>query len=426
MGERLNISNRDSSAAENAVFFSSETVSPEGKRNTDFKDYSNQVIKAAKDGRVSEKEAIGMMAKRLIDRYSKTELEPQIGQDAKEEWIGSVDKKTADDDDLTSIETAPKLSYEKLSEEDAKAIIDRTTFKDEDDKEYVEKWATPKYAAELKDGTKMYFSDFSEQFERPFIVNYVEDKENDTLRARLYYVSNSAGLWRFCPRISRNMWGGYWIDKGPWEDAMNAPFEVQKVLDQLYEHSNDASSENSSEGAMNGTKKQVPLELAKCLDFNEDLSEMVFWRENLTNGGYGMLVAPESCKIKNDALLPDYSHEVDSWEKESALIGEKITNHCFESKDGSLEYLMSQTKDGRVWVAAVECQDCETNSLGLKSQYVVPGSLSVPLYEYSSQACGYGNRNDIKGSTGEYVAMDDYINQIPMIEEFYKTFKKSS
>ena len=396
------------------------------EKEQDFDSYSNQVIEAAKDGRISEKEAINMMVEQLLGRDRKAGPEPQIDQDTEKEWASSMDEKIAGKDELPPIETTPKPSYEKLSEEDAGAIINQTVFKDEDDKEYVEKWAAPKYSAELKDGSKMYFSDFSEQFERPFIVNYVKDGENDTLRARLYYASNSAGLWRFCPRISRNMWGGYWIDKGPWEDAMNAPFEVQKVLDQLYEQSNDEQSGKDSEEAAVKAKKQIPLELAKRLDFNEDLSEMLFWRENLTDGGYGNLVSPENCRIKNDALAPNYSHEVNSWQKESAIIGERITNHCFESNDERLQYLLSQTQDDRTWVAAVECQDSKINSLGLRSEYVIPGSLSVPLYEYRSQACGYGNGRDIKGETGEYVAMDDYINQIPIIEEFRQTFENSS
>lgn len=142
-----------------------------------------------------------------------------------------------------------------------------------------------------------------------------------------------------------------------------------------------------------------------------------------------MLADPEECSV-SDRLSPGFDHILQTWETSSSLYGDTIAR-CFQSKDGSLEYLIFQNHDGGSWVGGIECASAKVTSTGLRAEFIEPGSLTTPLYEYHIPGRAYqdgrksggfwGDPNMIKGP---YIRMDDYTSRIPMLRELNQRYGK--
>lgn len=287
----------------------------------------------------------------------------------------------------------------------------------------------PKYGLRLDD-VDFGFSETFKIGSRDAVIAYVS-KDGGSAYVRGYYRSNSQGVWRYLPDRSQkpnNMMD--WYGKGPGEEALTLPSEIQAYLNKIDKErvgdapigNNDADRERAvkryraffgTAGSIGGSGRSYEMAnyLARTKGSIDDaLSREVSPKPSFT---YDLGLAPEQMTLGPD-FSPDYSREVSSYEAHSDKYGD-YTARTFLSRGGKLKWTIMEDKQGRAWVGQVEVPSPIT-STGLRSQWVSAGNLAMPLYEYRDQDEGYGDYSDTQG---EYVSMwKNYLSKIPMIREY--------
>ena len=327
-------------------------------------------------------------------------------------------------------ETAEKVpTYEKLSKQEIKDVFNQTEFKSLEAMDYISEHAPPKYKVNNIGGAEIYLSEIIPEEERPHVVAYVKAEGKDTIVPNPFYRSCSSMLWRLLPQLRRG--GGYGKSNFR-EDAINAPFELQAAIEKICaDEQNDPNfSSRYNDALTNDLCDEIDQYLTPDERGEGNLTgiieeQLINNQESLTpefNYGFMKLPDPQKCVVP-DNLSPNFGKVESEWQAQNDVYGEAIARR-FKSRDGSLEYLIFQTKEGgRAWVGAIECADSKVSSKGLREHFITPGAITTPLYEYGSQAKGintyWGNPNDIRGN---YVGMDRYQNNIPLIQEFHQYF----
>lgn len=322
-----------------------------------------------------------------------------------------------------------KTPYESISKKEAQGILKQAKFKDIEALDYISENFAPKYKVDKIGGADIYLSEIIPSRSRPHVVIYTKAEGKDTIEPKPFYRSRSSMLWRLLPQLREN--GGY--GKSYYEeDAINAPLELQNAIEQIYadEQKDPSYMKKYNDKEYN---KQICDKIDSYLTPNSrgegDISNEVSMRSvgsagSMTPGFdhvWERLPDPDEC-IVPDNLMPNFDKIEKEWQIKNDVYG-KVTARCFKSHDGSLEYLICQTRKGGAWVSAVECVDSKVSSIGLRDEFVKPGALTTPFYEYRTQAKGYrrywGNLND---TNGPYVSMDQYHSRIPLIQEFHRHF----
>ena len=285
------------------------------------------------------------------------------------------------------------------------------------------------------DGRKIQLAEMAKDGSRSHLIVFVESQDNGESREfkpRLFYRSNSSMMWRYTPYVSP--WHIFKSDCG--EDAVNAPFELQRILNDIDQNQPEKEHWTLEEMSEEAYDPEIPLENDGIISGIVS-KRLVDGRPSLTpegqfNGWYDggrryEIADPEECVVSNEKM-PNFNQIVRSWDTTNDLYGDTKAR-CFRSNDGTLEYLFFQNYEGRAWVGAVECADSKISKLGVKKEYINPGCLTTPLYEYhvlgrlfqdARKGGGYwGNPNDEKWP---YAGMDDFLNKIPMIQEFHRYY----
>ncbi|MBR0460413.1 hypothetical protein IJI91_00235 [Candidatus Saccharibacteria bacterium] len=312
--------------------------------------------------------------------------------------------------------------------------MQNTHFNSKIGRKYVTEEAAPKYEIGEIDGAEFRLSDIIQSGNRPHLLVYVKTEGEEKFEPRLFYRSKSSMLWRFLPDFNND----HYCKSDYGENAINAPFELQSAIEGvLLDH---PMVEGTSSETLNKLVKDYTVTTSEEGDISSFVHKRVgFENDSLTprridksqerHDGvlYVEIADPTECQVAED-LSPIFDNYVDSWRVKNDVYGE-VTARSFLSQDGSLKYLIFQDSEGRAWVGGVECQNVKVSSLGVKEEFIEPGSLVTPLYEYHIPDMAYqdgrkgggfwGNPDDCKGS---YVGMDKYTNQIPMIREFYKKY----
>lgn len=287
------------------------------------------------------------------------------------------------------------------------------------------------------DGRKIQLAEMAKDRSCPHLIVFVEsdqdNKEAKGFKPRLFYKSNSSMMWRYTPYVTPE---GHIFKSDCGEDAVNAPFELQQILNDIDQ--NQPEKEFCTLREMSEKANDPDISLDNYGTISGIISKrLVDGRPSLTPecqfNGYDMgsrryeIADPQECVVPNEKM-PNFNQIVRSWDTTNDLYGDTKAR-CFRSNDGTLEYLFFQNHEGRAWVGAVECVDSKISKLGVKKEYINPGCLTTPLYEYHvprgafqdvRKGGGYwGNPNDRKGY---YVGMDEYLNRIPMIQEFHRYY----
>ena len=117
---------------------------------------------------------------------------------------------------------------------------------------------------------------------------------------------------------------------------------------------------------------------------------------------------------------PDFDRCVASFEMELAELG-KVKVDGFVSHDEQYRWLFCRDNKDRVWIGGVEVMSPLT-STGLRRDWAIMGDLMMPLYEPTSQAGIYGDRNDTKGA--RQCMWSNYLSNIPLIQEYLRQMTK--
>lgn len=276
-----------------------------------------------------------------------------------------------------------------------------------------EKGLLPKYRIETEKGNSMWFSSsgYNLRKGRIAIVAYVE--KEGKLIARSYYRSNSQGLWRYLPSALVIDGKINWYSKGHSEESINLPAYIQKALAKITEEEKSILNIKNPELVFAGTARGFANSVVGGTYIREiesmpvSLGEFSITKDEKT--------PPEKIILKNDQM-PDWnpSEVLYKWKQNSDIYGE-IEMEAVPSMDRKLTYVFCKDKLNRVWIGSIE-NDSEIQSTGLRREWVQPGDLATPAFEYAEQAGAYGN---LKVKSGQYVDMfEKYLSKIPIIRDY--------
>ncbi len=252
-------------------------------------------------------------------------------------------------------------------------------------------------------------------------IGYV--KADDGYKVRGYYRSKSSGMWRYLPdcvvRDGRIVLYG----KGRAEESLNLPPKMQEALDGVLDQEEAVVADNKKQFLLGGTAKRYNSEgeyrmkrLTGALRgdlYKEVDSRPTIEFSSMMEDGW----RPEDVRVDNPEQEPDFSKLVAEYSTESEIYGH-LKSRCVKSRDGILTYTFMKDEQGRAFVGGIDIAS-EITSTGLRKHWVHGGDLETPLYEYSSQAHGFGDINDRRGG---YVGMwRKYLSKIPMIRRFLES-----
>lgn len=278
----------------------------------------------------------------------------------------------------------------------------------------------PKYEVSVE-GHQICLSDiFQMERGRLAAIAYVPGK--DGVKVRGYYKSNSQGTWRYLPDYVSDGNDIAWYGKSSNEEALTLPLKLQESLAYIEDKGLADIGTTVPGYLLGGTAYRYGSkdEYMRCLYSGQMRGD--FYREVSASPAieFGQIRSdtkqpPETLKV-NSRTAPDFSRAVASFGTVSTLAG-KITMEGYRSEDGNFEWNFCQDKNGRAWVGGLEVVSPIT-SLGLRKEWASAGDFATPLYEYESQAVGYGDESD---TVGVYQSMwRNYLSKVPLIQDYLR------
>lgn len=279
------------------------------------------------------------------------------------------------------------------------------------------------------DGVEIALSDlFQVSAGRIAVIAYVVTRNG--VKVRAYYRTNTHGMWRYLPDYTRRVDGQidfYCVGVG--EESVTLPTVLQMTLAELEAKRGVRVLDNTldAEFLVGGT--------AYAYDTRQDYQMQ--WSYGRMRGDYYQEVSMEP--INHDFVLSntnqkkapytlsiDYQRQPDFRQKNAEFMIEvsdvgAVRVEGFRSHDGQYNWLFCQDAKGRVWIGEVEAISPIT-STGLRRDYLAMGDLMTPLYEPTSQAGIYGDRNDTKGA--RQCMWNNYLSNIPLIQEYLRYREK--
>lgn len=277
---------------------------------------------------------------------------------------------------------------------------------------------SPEYKMMLGE-TEIGFSSCFNANGKDTVIGYV--RTDDGYKVRGYYRSGSQGVWRYMPDyVAGGNDGLSWYGKGYTEEMMTLPCEMQKELSRVAEGEKVPVGQKTVPAfLLAGTAKVWPSRDAyRQAVLNHTLRGDVYQEVDANpEVDFGKASAnkkpPEELAVSED-LSPNYGEELLSWESDTGIYGH-LVNRVFESHDGRLKYTISEDNFGRCFVSSIETNAALT-SCGIRREWVAGGDVETPIYEYASQASGYGNVGDTRG---QYVGMwENYVSRLKIIQDY--------
>lgn len=277
----------------------------------------------------------------------------------------------------------------------------------------------------MVDGVEICVSDiFQLPAGRAAVIAYLPMAEG--VKVRTYYRTNTQGFWHYLPDYTRRADGK--IDfycLGFDEESVTLPTETQAVLAQI----------EAKRGVRILASGSDPEFLAAGTAYAYDTRQdyQMQWSYGRMRGDYYQEVSAEPMNHDFDihgsnqkkapyTLSIDYNRSPDfeartvQFEIETTDAG-AVTVDGFKSYDGQYNWLFCRDTKGRAWVGEVEAISPVT-SMGLRRDWVALGDFLTPLYEHTSQAGIYGDRNDTKGA--RQCMWNNYLSNIPLIQEYLR------
>lgn len=246
-------------------------------------------------------------------------------------------------------------------------------------------------------------------------------------KVRTFYRNMMQGLWRYAPDYLRKGDGG--VEKflmGYGEESVLLPFEVQEMLVTLEREKGVRNlaadgvgllAEFFGAGAAYGydsiQEYQTAWNYAKLKgDFYHEVSSDPI-NHDLGASGTHQKKAPYTLGIDFERA-PDFERRGNQFEIHMIDVGaveiEEVLSH-----DGQLRWWFCQDSRGRVWVEHVEVLS-GVNSLGLRRNWAAMGDFTTGLYEHTTKAGIYGDRDDTKGA--RQCMWKNYLSNVPIIREY--------
>jgi hypothetical protein len=279
----------------------------------------------------------------------------------------------------------------------------------------------PKHRLELGNVTA-YFSDpYDLKKGRVAVVGYIAFKGK--IVARSYYRSNSQGMWRYLPRYLPDDYSGIrWYDKGHGEESITLPAVIQRGLAEISLPDSPVVKTKDPQLIFAGTARKLYSEKNAGNTYVLEVHQEPLKLAGNFYAPRDEKIAPDDLRFFNPRQSPDFTVPIMSWKQNTSIYG-MIEVEAYSSKDGELKYLFCSDAEGRTWIGGIE-KESEIQSTGLYTEWINPGDMGTPGFEYGSQTGGYGDPN-IKRGDGAYEDMfRNYLRRTPIIQEYLVAKKK--
>ncbi len=281
---------------------------------------------------------------------------------------------------------------------------------------------TPAFEMSVNDQGMAFSTPFQLGDGRGAVLGYIYN--NDGAKVRSYYINPKTGLWHFAPDTIRGARGeglGQ-IGEGYGLTSTMLHFALQKGL-------SDLVKERGFREITNVNPDFLFAGTAPAYNNLQDLREAIargqarndFYREvdnmpilsNWQSSGKNKN-APQLISV-NTYLAPNFQAPVIRFGTYSTLAGQVLVD-CFPSRDGQATWVFCSDDWSRCWLGNLEISSPIT-STGCHRDWAQAGDLATPIYEYSTQAAGYGDPSDTR--KGGLVGMwNQYLSKIPLMQEY--------
>jgi hypothetical protein len=306
----------------------------------------------------------------------------------------------------------------------------------------------PRYRLTV-DGTTMALSEpFNLHDGRRGIVAFIED--GGQTHAQIFYRSNSQAVWRTSD-ASRN--GHY--GKGLGETDTALPLELNATLHRMARENTtplrdpeqrriqDPTGDDYgdvADRAFRGlTRAMTPEAIgARRIELHQEGMAVHYYtpeyaaahqRQSVgasngevhTQSGHP-LPDPAGMQLPPLAQRPDFSRPPEqSFTFQSDAYAQitgngQLTGHIYNSRDGSLRYLVIEDSQGRVSIGGAEAVNSPLTRWGNREAFIDLHGMDAPLFEYHQQMSrAHGGE---RGTT--YQLNWQYVRETPLVQEFYR------
>lgn len=280
---------------------------------------------------------------------------------------------------------------------------------------------TPAYEWTLENQNVVFSVPFQLSDGRGAILAYV--MAADGAKVRAYYLNTKTGLWHYAPDIVRGARGEGMgqIGEAYGVNSTMLPVAMQDVLSDMVKNYGfrEITTVNpdflfAGTAMAYNTQQEYRETLAKGQmrgDFYTEVDKNPM-RQNWQMVGKNKNV-PQLISV-NANLAPNFAQATARFTTYSILAGQ-LNADAFAANDGQATWLFCSDEWGRAWLGNIEIVSPLT-STGCRRDWMDAGDLATPLYEYSTQAAGYGDPNDTrKGLVGMW---NQYLSKIPLLQDY--------
>lgn len=323
----------------------------------------------------------------------------------------------------TAADTTNLSKNKVLSAAEGQQLVDKAKFFGSDQKfvnETVKKYGLQPNETVTVGKTKFSISDpFDIGDGRVAAIAVIEN--GGTTSTRLFYKSNSQGIFRLLPGTTSTGW----FSKGVGEASLDAPSAVQRALSEKI--SSNAVRTNLPENFHKYVvpEYKTPYEAVAAAGNDPALAvtrqDILTPSKNIIESKATTHTPPKELKLANTSHAPAFaSGKVTTYETTTSAAG-KVTANVFKSVDGSLEYTFFEDKTGRAWIASIDSTKNPINEAGIRSTSVNTGDLTMPRYEYPEQIPTGFRGTGRFGPSNTYGDAWPYLRETPLIKAYYKS-----
>ena len=296
-------------------------------------------------------------------------------------------------------------------------------------KQYFKDYWKPEHKIEIGNGVILETTNVIEQGSRKYLIWYV--KKGSDLHLRLFYRSNSEGVWRSCP------WNRLDSMFSKWEEILNSSYETTTRVDPRIGKQFDNLPVTTYEGGINPISGHSGVEpYERYQSFTPLRKEMISEVNVKKLSRYDNAVKFYMGKESSDVILAYNSLEI-PWLDYKAMSPKSWANYSYQhdflwnvevevysmqynGKPVDIHFARSEQSPDKVWIENIVYSDAKLNSFGIYDKQINAGPLTAKPIDYESQV-----PFDMRWNPhlwGNYIDIRDLYQGTPIIKQ-YKQLK---
>lgn len=260
--------------------------------------------------------------------------------------------------------------------------------------QYFEIYWKPEHKIEIGNGVILETTNIIKQGSRQYLIWYV--KKGSDLHLRLFYRSNSEGVWRSCPWNRSD--GGF----SKWEEISNSSYETTTRVDPRIGKQFDNLPVTTYEGGINPILGPSGVELyERYQSFTPLRNEMKDEIKVEKLSRYNNAVEFYMNKDSSDVILAYNSLKI-PWLDYKAMSPKSWANYSYEhdflwnvevevysvrynGKPVDIHFARAKQSPDKVWIENIVYSDAKLNSFGIYDKQINAGPLTAKPIDYDSQ-----------------------------------------